>query len=223
VTSKRFALSAAVLMASLSYQAKASSYTFEISGPGISGDITVTYGTATDSKVTQGFEVTGVSGTFSDSNHSLNIANAIITGLVPINHATPDPTNLLAPHDFSKYAASGLMDLGSMGNVLSYDNLFYPNGNSPGVATDYDYGGGILDIYGLFFKLNNGDVVNVWSNGITPFAPFSYGTAVATGPDSQDPEGLDYQSAGVQVIPEPASLTLLGGGLLTLLAWRRKR
>ena len=57
----------------------------------IAANIQITYGSATDSKVTQGLEITGVSGTFSDAN--IGIANAPILGLLAINYATPEATN----------------------------------------------------------------------------------------------------------------------------------
>ena len=95
-----------LLAASLPWQANASTFNFMFAGPGVSGKIQLTYGTATDAKYSQAFEVTGISGTFTDMNNGLNIVNAPITGLEPINHATPDMTNLLAPKDFSKFAGS---------------------------------------------------------------------------------------------------------------------
>ena len=56
-----------------------------------------------------GMRVTGISGTFSDSNNGLNIVNAPIGPLEPIKHDTPESTNLLAPNDFSRFAvAAGL-------------------------------------------------------------------------------------------------------------------
>ena len=226
MTSNRTFIQAALILASLSFQAKASTFTFDFAGSGVSGAITVTYGAATDTKVTTGHVVNGVTGTYSDSNLGLNIVNAAITGLVPINPTAPDSTNFLAPADFSRFTASGLDSVGDMPPApgapaptsLSYDNLFYPGG-SPGVATDYPFGGGVLDIYGLIFALNNGDVVNLWSNGVPPGGSLSYGAAVVNGTNNQ---ALDYESAGVQVTPEPSSLALIAGGLFGLLALRKR-
>jgi hypothetical protein len=226
MTSNRTFIQAALILASLSFQAKASTFTFDFSGSGVSGAITVIYGAATDTKVTSGYVVTGITGTYSDSNLGLNIVNAAITGLVPINPTAPDSTNFLAPADFSRFAANGLDSVGDMPPApgapaptsLSYDNLLYPGG-SPGVASDYPFGGGFLDVYGLLFALNNGDVVNFWSNGIPPGGSLSYGAAVINASNNQ---ALDYESAGVQVVPEPCSLALIVGGLLGLLAWRKR-
>ena len=215
LTMKRWILTAvAVCAAPLSLQARADNFNFTFSGPGVSGTVALTYGAATDSKHTTGFEVTGISGTFSDTNNGLNIVNAAIGGLVPLNYASPEPTNLLTPADFSKFAvASGLE---AEGNAISYDNLFFPGGSPPS-ATDYPFGGGFLDIYGLLFTLGNGDVANIWSNGVPPGGSLDYGVAVATANTS-----LDYVSGGVAVTPEPSSLWLLGTGLVAALVWGRR-
>jgi hypothetical protein len=76
---------------------------------GVSGALVLTYGVATDAKYPNAFEVTGISGFFSDSNNGLNIVNAPVGPLVAITHDTPETGNLLAPNDFSRFAvASGL-------------------------------------------------------------------------------------------------------------------
>ena len=213
-------ISAALLFAaSLPWQANASTFNFNFTGPGVSGTVQLTYGTATDSKYSQAFEVTGISGTFTDTNNGLNIINAPIGTLVPINHAAPDPTNLLAPNDFSHFPVT--TGLGPEANgVLTYDNLFWPGGSLP-TASDYQVHGGFLDIYGLLFNIGNGRVVDFWSNGDftgTGAGPIDYGVAVATSATA-----LDYVSGGVSAAPEPGTLALLGGGLLGTLLWRRRR
>lgn len=204
--------------AALPWQASASTFDFNFSGPGVSGAVQLTYGAATDSKYPQAFEVTGISGAFSDSNHGLNIVNASIGPLEPIKHNAPDATNFLAPADFSRFpVASGL---GAQENgVLTYDNLYWPKG-SPQTASEYPLHGGIVDIYGLMFDIGGGRVVDFWSNGdATGTGPFDYGVAVATAASA-----LDYVGGGVSVTstPEPGALALLGSGLLGVLAWRRR-
>lgn len=208
----------------IGHQAQAGTFNISVNGPGVSGIFAVTYGTATDTTYPNAYEITGVSGTFSDSNNGLNIVNASVTGLQSVNHATPEPTNLLAPHDFSRFAvATGLSPTNN--GYLTYDNLYWP-GSSPQTASDYPFHGGFLDIYGLMVKLNNGDVVGLWSNGVgNPIGSGPiYGVAVATSTTA-----LDYVATGVSAtVPEPGSFALLGTGLMllagmTMGASRRKR
>jgi hypothetical protein len=216
---KKHVISAALLLAaSLSWQASASTIAFSFAGAGVSGTAQLTYGAATDAKYPQAFEVTGISGTFSDSNNGLNIINAPIGPLEPIKYDTPEPTNLLAPHDFSRFAVTAGLPSQSHG-FQTYDNLFYPGG-SPPTASDYPVHGGFLDIYGLLFDIGGGRVVNFWSNGDfsgTGAGPIDYGVAVATHDMS-----LDYVGGGVSATPEPSALVLLGSGLIGMLVWRRR-
>ena len=203
---------AALVLAAPTTPARADTVQIGFTGPAVSGNVALTYGPTTDAKVPQGFEITGISGTFSDSN--LGISNASVIDLVPINHATPEPTNLLAPNDFSRFAvASGLPP--DNNGFISYDNLFYPGG-SPQTASDYPFHGGVLDIYGLLFVLGNGEIVNFWSNGVLPGGTTpDYGIAVVTSDTA-----LDY-TGGVVLTPEPGTLCLLGTGLLGVVLRRR--
>jgi hypothetical protein len=191
-------------------EARAADYSFGFTGPGVSGSVTLTYGAATDSKYPDAFEVTGISGTFSDSNNGLNIVNATIGSLVPVTHDAPEATNLLAPHDFSRFLVATGTDHGS----LSFDNLVWPGG-SPQTASDYPFHGGFLDIYGLLFDIGDGRVVNLWSNGVVPVTGLDYGVAVATASNA-----LDYVGGGVAVVPEPSTYLMFGAGLLAILAFR---
>jgi hypothetical protein len=139
--------------------------------------------------------------------------NTPITGLQPITHDSPDATNLLAPHDFSRFPVA----TGTSNGDVTFDNLFYPSG-APQTASDYPFKGGIFDIYGLMFDIGNGRVVDLWSNGTASgIGPFDYGVAVATSATA-----LDYISHGVSVSPEPGALGLVGGGLIGVLIWRRR-
>jgi hypothetical protein len=219
MVTKNLVVSATLLLAaSLHYEANAGTIALGFSGPGVSGTVQLTYGTATDSKYPQAFEVTGISGTFTDTNNGLNIVNAAISSFVPITHDTPEPTNLLAPNDFSRFAVTAGLSPQNNG-FLTYDNLFYPGG-SPQTASDYPVSGGFLDIYGLLFEIGGGRVVDFWSNGDfsgTGTGPIDYGVAVAT-----HAAALDYVSGGVSLTPEPSTIALIGGGLLGLLIRRRR-
>jgi hypothetical protein len=214
---KTLVVSATLLLAaSLSHEAKAGTFVFGFTGPGVSGTVQLTYGAATDFTYPQAIEVTGISGTFSDTNNGLNIVNAPIGPLVPITHDAPEPTNLAAPNDFSRFAVTAGLPAQNNG-FLTYDNLFWPGG-SPPTASDYPLHGGFLDIYGLLFDIGGGRVVDFWSNGnFSGTGPFDYGVAVATHDAS-----LDYGGGGVSVTPEPGALVLLGSGLIGMLAWRRR-
>jgi hypothetical protein len=215
---KILAISATVVLAaSCPLDAAAESFSFNFSGPGVSGNVLLTYGAATDAKYPQAFELTGISGSFSDSNNGLNLVNVPILGLVSINHAAPEPTNLLAPNDFSKFPVTTGLPHG----VLTYDNLVWPGG-SPQTASDFPFSGGFLDIYGLMFDIGGGKVVDFWSNGNFNAgrpAPINYGVGVATADVA-----LDYVSGGVAAVLEPSTcaLMLAGLGLLGSIARRRK-
>jgi len=215
---RKFAFAIALCLAAYyPSQVSASTFDFTFGGGGVSGSIELTYGTATDGKYSQAFEVTGISGTFSDAN--IGISNASILGLLAVNHAMPEASNLLAPDDFSRFAVATGLPAQSNG-YLTYDNLYYPGG-SPATASDYPAAGGFLDIYGLMFRIGNGRVVDFWSNGIfgpPGSAPIEYGAAVAT-VDS----ALDYVPAGISALPEPETNALMVGGLALLgLAYRRR-
>jgi hypothetical protein len=125
---------------------------------------------------------------------------------------------LLAPNDFSRFAvATGLATVSH--GFLTYDNLLYPNG-SPATSSDYTVHGGFLDIYGLFFDIGGGRVVDLWSNGDstgTGHGPVDYGVAVAT-----KDKALNYVAGGVAVTPEPSAFALLGSGVIGMLVWRRR-
>lgn len=196
--------------------ATAATYDFTFSGGGVSGSIELTYGAATDTKYSQAYQITGISGTFSDAN--IGISNASILGLVAANHATPEATNFLAPGAFSRFAVAAGTSVIS-GGFLTYDNLFWPGG-SPATASDYQAAGGFLDIYGVMFRIGNGRVVDLWSNGIfgpPGSAPIQYGVGVAT-VDTM----LDYVDTGISAVPEPATFGMMLGGL-GLLGWATRR
>ncbi len=207
-------IATALLLAAFSPLANAAPFDFTFAGTGVSGHITLTYGPATDARYSQGFKITGISGTFSDT--ALGLVNTPILGLEGLNLFTPEPGNILTPHDFSGYTvASGLAP--EANGALHFDNLLYLGG-SPAVANNYPFGGGVFDIYGLLFDIGGNRVVNLWSNGLPPGAPgVTYGVAVANHATS-----LDYVASGVALTqtPEPGTLCLLGTGLVAVLSKR---
>lgn len=195
--------------------ASAQSFSFNFSGSGVGGSLTLQYGAAADAKYPNAFKVTGITGTFFDTNNGLNI-NTTVNGLVPVNHATPDVTNLLAPNEFSRFAvASGLPPMNNGFNT--YTNLFWPGG-SPQTASDYPFSGGFLDIYGLMFDIGGGRSVNLWSNGDFGGGA-DYGVWVVTPQTVLDGVG---GGVAVTVTPEPSALLLFGAGALVLVGVRRR-
>ena len=157
-------------------------------------------------------------GAMAITNANGTFGSATITGVQPLNHAASMfPTESL-PGSFSFIVPPG----------ASYDNLYYADG-SPVVCLNinpdgttyatYPFSGGFLDIYGVMFTLNNGDLLSLWSNGITP-GGLTYGmsllTPLGTGGYSVNSTGL-----ATAAVPEPGFMWLFGAGVLGLFAWRR--
>jgi hypothetical protein len=214
---------AALAGVALAGQAQSATLPITFSGPGVSGSLAITFGPATDAKYpTTAFEITNVTGTFTDTNKGLDIVDAPVS-LFPILSppSTPDPSNLLAPNDFSKFmVASGLPVMSN--GFVTYDNLFWP-GNAPATASDFPGAGTFLDIYGLAFTIGGGGtVVDLFSNGICCGPPGAvFGVAVVTSETT-----LDYVPQGVTAsTPEPSTwaMMMLGFAGLGFAGYRKAR
>lgn len=167
--------------------------------------------------------ITGANGSFTFTDGT----SALITGLVPTSPGTAPPGETL-PKSFSWFVAGA--------DQYSYDNLFYANGSPlvcpPEPPDPYTFHGGFLDIFGAMFALDNGDVLALWSDGVTTpdaFGPgwpggLTYGINLFSPTSSGGYTLVSSQFAGASAraaVPAPDFLWGFGAALLGLFAWRR--
>lgn len=154
------------------------------------------------------YEITGITGTFSDTTSGVSGA---ITGLY-------QPTYTIPPAF-------------TFNNGMSYDDLFYTEGNSPMVCPPpdpYPFFGGDFDIYGVVFTVSGGDgawLGSIWSDGVIPNTGLVYAAGDAdytTQTVLDDPSHGTGVTGAFQTTPEPGSILLIASGLLSLSLLRRK-
>jgi len=176
----------------------------------LSGNITLQVSNTPVPGVPGGYQVTGITGTFTDT--SIGLINTPISGLAPVSglpSVNPDGTFVPTGTDTTI--------------PFTYDALFYPGGNSPvicppetpGGPPGYPFSGGVFDIYGVAFYAD-GYSIDLWSNGLVPGAPgvvYMVDDALDGDPIHPDNEG-EAVPITVTATPEPGSFVLLGTGLL---------
>jgi len=192
-------LSQTVLLASIS------DVDFSFSGSGITGSGIFNLATTADPTID---DITGITGTFSDPGDGVS---GPISGLISSAYSNVCP-------GAANFSPAG----------FSYDNLYYPHGSPAICAFDYPFSGGVLDIFGVLFNVNDAGTtytVDLWSNGVVPGAGLLYGVSVAQGAtvinDGQNGNGVYISSFAVT--PEPGYLFIVGVGLLGLIAFRIRK
>jgi len=201
--------------------ANADVFTFSFTGGTItsSGTITAVLAPSTTSGVaaTGTYEVTGITGTFTDTAVGIS---GTITGLYsPISYITATTATTTNPVAFTS-------------GGLSYDDLFFPGGNSPADCPGYPFSGGDVDTYGIAFNISGGDVGEFFSNGIFPTSTnplYAAADASSTGLLDNPNAGSETGPVGVlgafsaTAVPEPGSIMLLSAGSLLVAAFLRSR
>ena len=210
-------VSAMVIALAIAPLASADTFNFSFNGGGITSSGTLTAVLAPDD--TSGvvtpdtYEVTGITGTFSDTNVGIS---GTITGLyTPISYVTVLAATASNPVAFTS-------------GGLSYDDLFFPLGNSPADCPGYPFSGGDFDILGVAFDVSGGYVGEFFSDGIIPghsgpvyAAADANATGLLDNPNAGGDSGLVGVLGSFTATPEPSTLLLLGGSLAAAAVMRR--
>lgn len=184
------ALLALAVVLAVTPAAMADTWSFNISGSGISSSGTLTFQPTATPGVD---ELTGITGTYTDSNGNYS---GTITGLYPNPTYTPviDSTYLFL-----------------------FDNLFYPGDNAPQTCL---WGScstnGQLDLAGMLFyvNVNGGGVAEVGIGSIgTSGSLYNLNSEINGVYQDGGNNGVDVNFAAT---PEPSSLLLLGTALFGL-------
>ncbi len=208
------ALAIAIAIAATPF-AKAESFTFDFVSQ--NGDF-VAQGilTANEIGATGAWNITGMTGTFTDTDHGLGIIDQAIH-LYP-DQGTPTPISTIQGNANGYFTQDG---------AEGYDNLLY----SPGNPYYLDAAGGLVFYTGT---LNGSGYEIGIAQGLNDGSPYT-GWINITGTQNFVDNGtagvpLDLNvgvngSGAIAPVPEPESLLLLGSGLLTLagrIYWKAK-
>lgn len=251
-------LPAAVLGAALATEtlAQLGQAPFSISGQGITASGLLTYQPVSLTGFAGvAWQVTGVTGTFADTVSGISgpFTGVLASGMDYSKAPSREDLSATPPIVGNLGTVTGSTVQLSYGpsTKSSFDNLLYPNGDSPTLCLPYySYGGGPIDIFGLGLLVDAGGgstaLVNVWSNGIlnNPANPLGLDYGASVGPFNAfgtpqytrsryigDSNGYEiaptsYNGSGVTfvVVPEPSDYAAVtAAGLLGFLAWRRSR
>jgi hypothetical protein len=214
LTMLALAISASLSAAAFAPEALANVVTFSFNGSGITASGTLT---ASQSATPGVYDITNITGTFSDTNAGVSGA---ITGLYqPVSYESDTSVGIA-------FTSAG----------LSYDDTYYPAGNSPPLCYDpvthqltYPFSGGVLDDFGVTFDVAGGYIGEFWSNGDIPgtgvvyAAGLSNATTLLDDPNSGSDTTAPGEYGNFVTAPEPDTLMLLGAGVLGLIAFTTRR
>jgi len=210
---------ASIIAVAITPLASAATFSFSFDGGGITSSGFITAVLAPDDisgvPTSNSYEVTDITGMFTDTNDGIS---GNITGLyMPISYVTPATETAGNPVAFTS-------------GGLSYDDLFFPLGNSPNDCPGYPFSGGDLDILGIAFNVEGGYVGEFFSNGVLPgtstpayAAADANATMLLDNPNAggdNGPVGVLGSFASTET-PEPDTILLLGSGLVLAEAIRR--